>query len=226
MFFFDPMYFLILAPALIFSVWAQWKVKSTFKKYSRVTTFRGMRGFEIARQILDHYGLTDVPVEQVKGFLSDYYDPIKRVLRLSSDVYNGTSVSSIGVAAHETGHAIQHKFGYKPLALRTFMAPAASIGSQGSWWLLIAGFIISSTGLIYAGIALFTLAVIFTLITLPVEFDASRRAKETLNTMGLVNVTESEGVAKVLNAAAMTYVAAAAVAILQLIYLLMRANDR
>ena len=224
--FFDPLYFLILAPALIFSLWAQWKVKSTFAKYSRVSTFRGMRGADIARQILDHYGLTDVPVEMVQGFLSDHYDPIRRVLRLSPDVYNGTSVASIGVAAHETGHAIQHKFGYKPLALRTFMAPAASVGSNLSWWLLILGFIFSWSSLIYLGIGLFTLAVVFTLITLPVEFDASRRAKETLNSMGIVNVTEADGVAKVLNAAAMTYVAAAAVAVLQLIYLLLRANDR
>ncbi len=226
MLFFDPLYFLILGPALLLSMWAQWKVKSAFTQYSRVSTFRRLRGAQVARQILDHYGLTDVTIERVSGFLSDHYDPIKRVLRLSPDVYDGISVVAVGVAAHETGHAIQHKMGYRPLALRTVLAPAASIGSQLSWWLLIGGFIISSIGLVYAGIALFSLAVLFTLITLPVEFDASRRAKEILNTMGLVNVTEAQGVEKVLNAAAMTYVAAAAVAVLQLLYFLIRANDR
>ncbi len=227
--FFDPMYFLIVGPALILSIVAQVWVKRSFGQYSKLTTSAGLTGAEVAQRIVQNAGL-GVRVERVTGFLSDHYDPRSRVLRLSPEVFDGRSISSVGVAAHESGHALQHARGYLPLQWRSAMVPITSVGSNLAWPLLMIGFILMAMApalgmkLVLAGIALFSLAVIFQLITLPVEFDASRRAVAILSSQGFVSTAELAGVKKVLSAAAMTYVAAAAAAVLQLLYFLMRAG--
>lgn len=221
---FDPLYLLFLAPAMLLSLWAQVKVKGATAKYSKVPSSAGMTGAQVARTILDAHGVAAVGIEMVDGVLSDHYDPSKKVLRLSEGVYHGRSVTAAGIAAHEVGHAIQHKAAYRPLVLRQALAPAAMFGSNLSWILMLVGVVLASTTLMWAGIALFSLAVLFTLVTLPVEFDASRRAKETLPQLGLVSNSDRAGVSAVLNAAAMTYVAAAATAILQLLYFIFRAT--
>ncbi len=223
---FDPLYLMLLAPALILSIWAQAKVKRSYAKYAKVPSSTGLTGAEIAQRILDNNGLHEVKIERVGGMLGDHYDPSKRVLRLSPDVFAGRSVAAAGIAAHECGHALQHKAAYGPLVLRQTMAPAAIWGSNLSWILILAGLFLNLTGLTWVGIGLFSVAVLFSLVTLPVEFDASKRAKEILPSLGLVGPRDRDGVAAVLNAAAMTYVAAAATAVLQLLYFLMRANSR
>lgn len=222
---FDPLYLMLLAPALILSVWAQAKVKRAYGKFAKVPSSAGLTGAEVAQRILDNNGLHAVKIERTGGMLGDHYDPSKRVLRLSPDVFAGRSVAAAGIAAHECGHALQHNASYTPLVLRQTLAPAAIWGSNLSWILILAGLFLNLTGLTWVGIGLFSLAVLFSLITLPVEFDASRRAKEILPSLGLVGPRDRDGVAAVLNAAAMTYVAAAATAVLQLIYFLMRARD-
>lgn len=224
MYFFDPLYFLFLAPTMLLAGWAQLRVKSTFGQYSRVPTRAGMTGADVAKSILDHEGIRDVRVEPSRGFLSDHYDSRDKVLRLSPQVYQGQSVAAAGVAAHEVGHALQHAHRYAPLMMRQAIAPTAAIGSKLSWILILGGFLLQSANLLYVGIAAFSLAVVFTLVTLPVEFDARARAKRVLGTMGLVTATEGGGVAKVLNAAALTYVAAAVAAIAQLLYFVLRAG--
>lgn len=221
---FDPLYLLFIAPALLLSLWAQIKVKGATTKYSQVPSSSGMTGAQVARTILDAHGVTGVGIEMADGVLSDHYDPTKKVLRLSEGVYHGRSVTAAGIAAHEVGHAIQHKVAYRPLVLRQTLAPAAMFGSNISWILLLIGTVVQSTSMMWLGIGLFSLAVLFTLVTLPVEFDASRRAKEILLQMGLVSNSDRAGVSAVLNAAAMTYVAAAATAILQLLYFVFRAS--
>ena len=208
--------FLLILPAIILAAYAQSKVSSTFNKYLRVKNSYGYTGFEVARRILDANGLQDVPVERVAGKLSDHYDPRKRILRLSQDVYNSNSLASVGVAAHECGHAIQHLEGYAPLVIRNAIAPVASFGSQASWIFIIAGFIFSWVNLIDIGILLFAAAVVFQVITLPVEFNASRRAIELLEVNGLVPVNEIGPSREVLRAAALTYVAATFTAVMQL----------
>ncbi|MBN2040895.1 MAG: zinc metallopeptidase [Spirochaetes bacterium] len=220
----DPLYWMMMAPVLLLSLYASFKVKSAFKKYSKYTTGAGLTGAEVARRILQSNGLGNVDVVETRGFLSDHYDPSKKVVRLSPQVYNSSSIASIGVAAHETGHAIQHSKAYKPLMLRNAVAPTASIGSNFSWIIIIVGFVFGSLGLVKFGILLFSLVVFFQLITLPVEFNASTRAKEILYSHGIVSSGELEGVNKVLSAAAMTYVAAAASAIMTLLYFLVRAG--
>jgi hypothetical protein len=221
--FFDPLYFIFVGPALILSVVAQIWVKRAFHQYSNVATHNGLSGAEAARQIVGNAGL-GVQVERVSGFMSDHYDPRTRVLRLSPEVFDGRSISSVGVAAHEAGHALQHAKGYLPLQWRTAMVPITMIGSNLAWPLLMIGFIFGALSLVKIGIIFFSAAVLFQLITLPVEFDASRRAVAVLSSQGIVTVTELTGVRKVLTAAAMTYVAAAAAAVLQLLYFLMRAG--
>lgn len=223
--FFDPLYFLFLAPALLLSLWAQVKVKGATGKYSKVPSSSGMTGAQIARTILDANAVSGVGIEMADGVLSDHYDPAKKVLRLSEGVYHGRSVTAAGIAAHEVGHALQHKLAYRPLVLRQTLAPAAMFGSNLSWILILIGVVLASTPLMWAGIGLFSIAVLFTLVTLPVEFDASRRAKEVLPQLGLVSNADRAGVSAVLNAAAMTYVAAAATAILQLLYFIFRATS-
>jgi Zn-dependent membrane protease YugP len=220
------MYLMLLAPALILSLWAQWKVKRNFAKYSKVPSSSGLTGAQVAKSILAGNGLHNVRIEQVPGRLSDHYDPASRVLRLSPEVYDGRSVAAAGIAAHECGHALQHAAAYSPLVLRQTLAPAAIWGSNLSWIFIMAGMLVSSLrSLTWVGIALFSVAVLFSLVTLPVEFDASSRAKKVLPSLGLVSGSDRDGVAAVLNAAAMTYVAAAATAILQLVYFVLRANS-
>ncbi len=219
--YFDPMYFLIVGPALILSIVAQAKVRSTFKRFSRVGTQSGITGAEAAKRLLQTYGLAGVEVIRAKGFLSDHYDPRHRVLRLSAQVHDGQSISSVGVAAHEAGHALQHAEGYFPLRVRTILVPVAKIGSYLAWPLLIIGFLFSAFALVKLAIVFFAGAVLFQLVTLPVEFDASRRAVAILGERGILVGEELDGTRKVLNAAALTYVAAAAAAVLQLIYFLL-----
>ncbi len=220
----DPLYWLMMSPVLALSLYSSFKVKSTFKKFSQKYTSGGKTGAQVAREILDINGLSYVDVVETGGFLSDHYDPAKKTVRLSPDVYRGTSISSLGVAAHETGHAIQHREAYQPLMLRNMMVPMASFGSNMSWIIIIAGFVMGAAGLIKVGIVLFSVVVFFQLITLPVEFNASSRAKSILASRGLVTAAELRGINSVLGAAAMTYVAAAASAIVTLLYYLIRSG--
>jgi len=227
--FFDPMYFVFAMPPMLLGLWAQFKVKSAFNKYSQVRTQSGMNGAEAARRILQRGGLGNVTIETAQGMLSDHYDPGHKTLRLSEQVYSLPSIASVGVAAHEVGHAFQDKMGYAPLQLRSFMVPAVSIGSNIGPILFIAGMFLAGTigtTLAWAGIILFGATALFALVTLPVEFDASRRAKELLVSQGIVSSAEMKGVNAVLDAAALTYVAAAAQAIMQLVYFLSIMNRR
>lgn len=223
----DPMYWLIVGPTIVLSIWAQYKVKSAYGKWSRRGNSRGMSGAQAAADMLAREGVTDVSIEMVDGFLSDHYDPSKKVLRLSPDVYRGTSVASVGIACHEAGHALQHANGYAFLGLRSMLVPTASLGSWMAFPLILIGFFFSSLMLIKIGIVFFGLVVLFQLITLPVEFNASSRAKAALqHNMVLSNADEIGGVNQVLDAAAMTYVAAALAAVAQLLYFILLANRR
>lgn len=218
--------FIILIPAIIFSIYAQSKVSSTFNRYLRVRNSYGYTGYDVARRILDSHGLHNVPIERIPGKLSDHYDPRSRTLRLSDAVYGGDSIASVGVAAHECGHAIQHQQAYAPLIARNAIAPVASFGSQAAWLLVLAGLIFNALGLITLGIYVFTAAVVFQVITLPVEFNASSRAIALLQSNGLVPANEIGPAKKVLSAAALTYVAAMLMAVLQLLRLIMIRNQR
>jgi len=222
---YDP-YLILVIPAVLFALYAQFRVKSTFNKYRKVANMRGLTGRDIAREILDRNGLYDVSVERTGGELTDHYDPRKKVVRLSDAVYSSTSVASIGVAAHETGHAIQHQEGYGPLALRNKIVPVASIGSSAGPYLAILGFVVGWEPLVTAGLILFTIAVAFLILTLPVEFNASSRAIEILETTGILSREEIKPARKVLNAAAMTYVASAAVAVANLVRLILLTSSR
>ena len=217
---FDPTY-IILIPAILFAAYAQSKINSTFNTYLGVRNSYGYTGYQVARAILDQHGLRDIPIELVQGNLTDHYDPRNRVLRLSNTVYNGNSVASVGVAAHECGHAVQHQEGYVPLSVRNTIAPVASIGSNLSWVLVIAGLFFGMGVLIDLGILFFAAAVLFQLITLPVEYNASSRAISMLTQYNLVPADEVTPAKKVLSAAALTYVAATIVAVMQLARLLL-----
>jgi len=217
--------FLVL-PTFIFALYAQFKVKSTFNYYSQQNNLRGLTGAEAARMLLDDNGLSDVPVEPVEGELSDHYDPSDRTLHLSESVYGSASVAALGVAAHETGHAIQHKVGYAALGLRGLLVPVANIGSTLGPWMAIGGFFFHIPVLIHLGIILFSCAVAFYLITLPVEFNASSRGLSILASSNILDKDELEPARKVLSAAAMTYVASAAVAMAQLLSLILSLNRR
>jgi len=218
--FFHPMDFLIII-AVAVSVWAQFRVRGTFNRWSEVKIGSGMTGYQAARRMLDNNGLHDVPVEPVPGTLSDHYDPMQRVVRLSESVYYESSISAVSVACHEVGHAIQHSVDYPMLTLRHRIFPIVNIASGAAPFLLLAGFMFSISGLIGLGIAFFSIAVAFQLITLPVEFNASSRARELMVSEGFITNDEERGVAKVLNAAALTYVAAALISLLQLIKFIM-----
>ncbi len=224
MFYFDYMYFLYMIPGLIISIWAQMKVKGTFAKYSKIRVQSGLSGAQAARRILDDNGLHNVRVEKVSGKLSDHFDPSSNVVRLSDSTYDATSVGAVGVAAHEVGHAIQHAQGYAPAKLRSAIVPVCNLGTSVSVPLIFLGFAFSLAQLIYVGIALFGLAVVFQLITLPVEFNASKRAIVTLGSNGMMTQEENNGVKKVLSAAALTYVAALVTSLLQLLYYISRAR--
>ncbi|MPQ42451.1 zinc metallopeptidase [Clostridium tarantellae] len=218
-FWWDPTY-LILLPALIISAYAQFKVSSTFHKYQSVRSSNGYTGAQVARMLLNRAGLNNVEIEHVGGNLSDHYDPTQKVLRLSSDVYSGTSVASIGVAAHEVGHAIQHKEAYKPLIVRNTIVPVVNIASSFSWILFLAGILLGMAKLTTVGIILFSAVVLFQLITLPVEFNASSRAIKLLESENILYGNEINGAKKVLGAAALTYVAATLMAVAQLLRLI------
>jgi Zn-dependent membrane protease YugP len=219
--FFDPVFLLFMIPGVILMLWAQSRVKTNYARFSKVRNYQGLTGAQAARRILDSNGLYDVKVEQVPGELSDHYDPRSRVLRLSQGVYGQPTVAAIGIAAHEAGHAIQHAQKYAPLQLRTSIVPAVSIGSNLGIFVLLAGMLLSITPLAWLGVALFGLGTFFALVTLPVEFDATRRAKAALSTMGMVSVEDGQGVSKVLDSAAWTYIAGFASALLTLLYYVM-----
>lgn len=222
-FYFDGTMMLLL-PAIIIAFWAQSKVSGTYKKYRTVRTMNGYTGENVARMMLDAAGLYDVPVVEIRGELTDHYDPTSRVVRLSSDIYHGASIASAGIAAHEVGHAIQHKEAYKPLVLRTSIATAVNFSSQASIIIFMIGLLFSIPLLTNIGIIFFTVAVIYQLITLPVEFNASRRALNILESRNILYGNEVSGAKSVLSAAAMTYVAAALMSISQLIRLIAISN--
>lgn len=219
--FFDPMYFVFALPALLFGLWAQWRVKSALNTYSKERTYSGMTGAEIARRILATRGLSDIRVEQTQGLLSDHFDPGARVLRLSPQVYQGNSVAAAGIAAHEAGHALQQGDSYFPLQIRTLMVPTVQIGSWLGPIIFIVGLFTTrlfGTTLAWVGLAMFAATALFALVTLPVEFNASRRAKEVLASDGYIFQSQAVGVNKVLDAAALTYVAAAVQSLSTLLY--------
>lgn len=229
-------YFIFFIPGILLMLWAQSKVKGNYNKYSKVPNMAGLTGAQAARRILDANGLRDVPIEPVRGELSDHYDPRKRALFLSQGVYDVPSIAAVGIAAHEAGHAIQHATAYGPLVARTNIVPLVNIGSNLGFIVLLAGLFMQVTGLAWAGVALFSLSTLFALITLPVEFDASKRAKLALVQVGVVDNgvrggQEIKGVDNVLSAAAWTYIAGFAASVLQLLYYVMmvtgmsRSND-
>ena len=224
-YYFDPTYFLLII-GMILSMAASARVKSTFSIYSRVRSASGLTGAEAARRILHMAGITDVTVVPISGSLTDHYDPRNKQLALSQDVYDRTSVAAIGVAAHECGHAIQDAQNYVPLNLRSAIVPVANIGSTLSWPLFLAGLIFSIRPLLTLGILLFSFAVLFQLVTLPVEFNASARALKMLGSSGMLGTDEVKSAKKVLTAAALTYVAALASSILQLLRLIILAGGR
>ena len=228
-YFYDYSYFLFMFPALIISLYAQYKVSSTFKKYSKVRNLRNITGAEAARRVLFNSGINDVKIERVSGNLTDHFDPRTKVIRLSDSVYNSTSVSAVGVAAHEAGHAVQYEVGYAPIKIRGALIPVTQFGSTVSIPLLIIGLLFPAYGLLVtAGIILFSFSVLFQLVTLPVEFNASRRAIEILDKTGLLYDEELKGARKVLSAAALTYLAAmitAVLTLLRLIFIFGRRND-
>jgi Zn-dependent membrane protease YugP len=219
---FDPWYWLVIGGGLVLSLLASSSVKSTFTKFSRVRSRSGRTGAEVARAILQAHDIHDVKVEPVGGTLTDHYDPRSKTLRLSEPVFHQTSVAALGVAAHEVGHAIQHAQGYAPLQFRSLWVPIAGFGSNLGIWVIIAAAMMGGVSgaplLTWIGLGLFATATVFTLVTLPVEFDASKRALQTLSTSGVLASDEMPGAKKVLDAAAMTYVAAAAASLMMLLY--------
>jgi len=235
MFFYNFQYIYILIPAFILAMYAQSKVKSTFAKYSKVRSLQGMTGAQAAEELMHRAGIYDVRIERVRGNLTDHYDPTQKVLRLSDSVYSSSSLAAIGVAAHETGHAVQHAHGYGPLKLRSAMVPLTNISSNLAMPMIFLGVLLGSNSgsdfgymFVEFGILLFSMAVIFALVTLPVEFNASRRAVNMLGNYGILSDEELSPVRKVLSAAALTYVASAVSAIASLLRLILifgRRND-
>jgi Zn-dependent membrane protease YugP len=223
---FDPMFLLFVSPAILLAMWAQVRVKTAYAQAGRVQAKSGLSGAETAQRILNAHGINNVAIEPVQSFLGDHYDPKRKVLRLSPDVYHGRSLASLGIAAHEVGHAIQDATAYGPLAFRNGLVPMASIGSDLSFFIIIIGMGLNMMNLAVAGLALFGGVVLFQLVNLPVEFNASRRARQILLSNGLVGTDEDRVVGKVLNAAALTYVAATITAILTLLYYVWRIYER
>ena len=219
---FDPMYFVFLAPGLALSLYATWKTKSTFSKYSKIGSQKRMTGAQAAALMLQRNGIDGVKIEPTNGWLSDHYDPRQKVLRLSNDVYSSHSLSAIGVACHEAGHAMQDANGYAMLNLRSTLVPVTNFSSIFSYIVMIGGFLLQFRGLMLVGVCLFSVGVVFTLVTLPVEWDASRRAKIAIDEVGMLSPEESRHASKVLNAAFLTYLAAAVTSLLTLLYYLFR----
>jgi hypothetical protein len=226
----SPMFWVMVGPAFLIAMWAQYRVKSTFAKYSRVPARSGMSGARAAQAIIRAEGL-DVTIEPIPGQLTDHYDPRTKTLRLSEQVYGGTSLAALGIAAHEAGHAIQHARGYAPMAIRSAIVPVASLGSSMAMPLFFIGLFFGGGGrtpfgayMMMAGIVIFAAVVVFQLVTLPVEFNASSRAVALLTTQGIVTDDEAAGAKKVLSAAALTYVAAALQSIMTLLYMIMRSR--
>ena len=228
---FDWTYLVIVLPCLILSLWASSSVNSTFQKYAKIHSSRNLTGAEAAQRVLNAHGVRGVRIERVSGNLTDHYDPKANVIRLSDSVHSSTSVAAIGVAAHEAGHAVQYAQSYAPIKLRAAIIPITNIGSKLAMPLILAGILFSFLGgfsnmLVYLGIAAFSLSLIFQLVTLPVEFNASRRAMETIENSGLLTTEEQRGARKTLKADAMTYVAATAVALAQLVRLILLFGGR
>jgi uncharacterized protein len=233
--FIDPLYLLLMVPGLLFALWASWRTKSAFNKYSRVAAMSGLTGAQAARKMLDAANLTEVRVEATRGHLSDHYNPATKTLALSEPVYGSRSVAALGVACHEAGHALQHAEDYKPMYVRSALVPTANIGSKLGYYVMFGGLILvmmsGSAGgaqlgqnIVLLGAVLFSAVLLFQLVTLPVEFDASNRAKALAVQYGIVYPQERQGVDKVLNAAAMTYVAAVVSTAMTLVYFLLRAG--
>lgn len=221
---FDPLYFVFLGPGVLLALWAQWRVSSAFNRASQVPAASGYSGAETAYEILRVNDIRTVDVETVPGQLTDHYSPDEKVLRLSPDVYEGRSLAALGIAAHEVGHAIQDARKYPLLSLRNGLVPLANIGGSVGWIMIALGLVLSFAGLVWAGIAVFSATVLFQLVNLPVEFDASRRARQQLLATGLIAREEEHEVKRVLSAAALTYVAATLTSILTLLYFLFRAT--
>lgn len=221
---FDPLYFLILAPGLLLGAWAQWRIHSAYQEASQYPSFSGITGAQAAYQVMLSGNVHGVGIEPTHGMLSDHYDPNAKVLRLSEGVYGSDSLAALGIAAHEAGHAIQDAEHYGPLVLRNLLVPAANIGSTAGWIVLALGMALQMAGLIWLGILVFSATVVFQLVNLPVEFDASRRARAQLLATGLVHPEHDAVVARVLNAAALTYVAATLTSILTLLYYVLRSG--
>ena len=221
---FDPQYLLFMLPALALSLWASFRTRSAFNKYSRVRSAAGLTGAQAAQRMLHSAGIDDVEIVRTHGQLSDHYNPVNKKLALSEPVYDQPSVAAIGVACHEAGHAIQHAEKYAPLWLRSALVPTANIGSSVGYIVMLFGLILQSANMVLLGAVLFSMVLLFQIVTLPVEFDASSRAKKLAFANGLVLDSERQGMAKVLNAAALTYLAAAVSTLLTLLYFLMRAG--
>ena len=228
--FFDPTYLLFMVPALLLSLWASWRTRSAFKKYSKVRTLSGLTGAQAAQRLLDVAGIKDVEIVPTRGTLSDHYNPLTKKLALSEPVYGTNSVAAVGVACHEAGHAIQHARHYAPLWVRSLLVPTANIGSSLGYFMMLIGLFLlyMETGVgpivFWIGVILFSAVLLFQVVTLPVEFDASSRAKRLAFEHGIVMAQERDGMAKVLNAAALTYVAAAVSTLMTLAYFLLRAG--
>ncbi len=215
---------LLMIPGVLLGFYAQIKLSSAYRKYLEIGSERGLSGAEAAREILDRAGLHDVPVEEVEGHLTDHYDPTKRALFLSSENFHGTSLAAVGVSAHEAGHALQHQAAYAPLTIRMSLVPITNIATNAVYGIFLLGMFMHMAKLAGIAVIIFSIITLFQLITLPVEFDASRRAKEQLLRWGLIRGQESQGVSKVLNAAALTYVAAMVSSAMELVYYLMLAR--
>lgn len=213
-----------MAPAMALSLWASWKVKANFKKYSAVQSVRGITGAEAAAELLRRAAISDVKIVRTQGRLSDHYNPVTKTLALSDGVYDSTSIAAVGVATHEAGHAIQHAQNYTPLWVRSLLVPTANVGSSVGYFVMVIGLFIASSNMVLLGAVLFSAVLLFQVVTLPVEFNASSRAKSLVVEYGIILPQERVGVDRVLNAAALTYVAAAVTTLLTLLYFLMRAR--
>lgn len=218
------MYLVFILPALALSMWASFRTKSAFNKYSKVPSGRGLSGAEAARIMLDREGLQSVKIERANGFLSDHYNPLTRSLALSEGVYDSRSIAAIGVATHEAGHAVQHAHHYAPMWLRSTLVPTANIGSSIGYMVMLFGLMLQASNMVLIGAVLFSMVLLFQIVTLPVEFDASARAKRLAVEHGIITSAERPGVDRVLNAAALTYVAAAVSTLMTLLYFLLRSG--